>query len=135
MKNIFFLILSAVFFSEGSATENEPKDNENAEEKTIPFIIEKRTLIPSKKRENFNPRAFLGSQKLGESGAIEITTEALRVTRLEITNLIETFKKDICPSNKGGSFEITLKVDSSMKILGIGFSGEGGLKATINCDK
>ena len=131
MKNIPLLILSATLSCNGLTLDSSVSEDRKYQEKTIPFIIEKKSFVDSGEQFEYPAyQNFLGRGKGNKDkdlGSIPLPVSA-------IISVIKTFKNDVCPSNKGGSFEITLKIDSSMKILGIGLSGEGGLKATIKCE-
>ena len=61
--------------------------------------------------------------------------EIKKISTSSIKEILEIYKKDLCPVNLGGQFEINLNVDISGKFLGVGASGGGSMKAVIDCRK
>ena len=140
MRRLIIPFFVIKFCGKTSSTENTPMDSKKINEETIPFIIEKQHTpqLPQKKD--------LTSQTMGRYKSLEadfktrdsqgtIANEIMYIPVASLKNLIKTFKGDVCSVNHGGAFELTFKVDAGGKILGIGVSGEGGLKVTITCDK
>ena len=157
---IFKFLFLTLFACHSHASEHK-EDKET--EKFIPFIIERPVKRhPSKPaddpllkndRNGFSEKAglvdargnleksilqsFISNDSNAsdhESSTIEIIPEMQEISTNSIKKLINTCKSDLCPINPGGQFEMTLKIDVSGKILGVGASGEGGFKVVVNCD-
>lgn len=144
MKLVLFLS-GCIFLNEAFANDMQLQNDRQETEAIIPFIIERNPRVIS---QGLKYKSTLGSkteQLVAESknrigisqddGYLQDFSEKVaHFAASGLKKLVKTFKEDICKSNSKGEFEITLKVDASGKVLGIGASGEGGLKALIRCD-
>ena len=146
---IFKFLFLTLFACHSHASEHK-EDKET--EKFIPFIIERPVKRhPSKPADDLFDRVDRTDKNFGgivaqsfpskegsaldnKSSTIEIIPEMQEISTNSIKKLINTCKSDLCPINPGGQFEMTLKIDVSGKILGVGASGEGGFKVVVNCD-
>lgn len=124
---ILYIILLSYAHIALPSGQRDSKVSNDQQENAIPFIMEKRATMPHAAFDQSQAK-----QSMGMSSAEELILN-LSIPRLK--DIIKKVKDDVCQINKGGSFEISVTLDASGKVMGIGASAESGLKVNIVCEK
>ena len=99
-----------------------------------PFILTvpaRGTVVTSKADFEKTAEASVPPIEIIKSGE----TKSYEVMVKDIASIVKTIRKVTCDAIENGTFKVSIGVDASGKIMGIGIQGNTGFEITVNCEK